>query len=134
MVMKRSLRTVASASFLTFAAASVSAVAASVPITVDATKPGHAVSPSLWGLFFEDINLSADGGLYGELIRNRSFEDADKPEPWTLVTRGGGEGRISITEEQPMTDEPGKSFNRRALRIDILKAGQAAAGGGSKGG
>lgn len=130
--MNRSLCS-AAAGFVTLAAASLSAGAAPVSITVDATQPGHAVSPTLWGLFFEDINLSADGGLYGELIRNRSFEDADKPESWTLVTRGG-EGRISVTDEQPMTDNPGKSHNRRSLRIDLTKAGNGTAVGVSNAG
>ena len=32
------------------------------------------VSPTMWGIFFEDINLGADGGIYAELIKNRSFE------------------------------------------------------------
>ncbi|MGA2502376.1 MAG: hypothetical protein ABSH20_31940, partial [Tepidisphaeraceae bacterium] len=52
-------------------------------INIQADKPGHEISPVLWGIFFEDINLSADGGVYAELVRNRSFEDSDKPEHWT---------------------------------------------------
>src|SRR5512141_321370 len=53
-------------------------------IEVQLESPGRAVSPTLWGIFFEDINLSADGGIYPELVRNRSFEDAEKPEYWKL--------------------------------------------------
>ena len=56
-------------------------------ITVQVDQPGHKVSPTLWGIFFEDINLSADGGIYPELVRNRSFEDAEQPENWKLVDR-----------------------------------------------
>lgn len=37
-------------------------------------KPAADVQPTMWGLFFEDINLGADGGLYAELVKNRSFE------------------------------------------------------------
>ncbi len=37
-------------------------------------KGGKPISPDLFGLFFEDINYSADGGLYAELVQNRSFE------------------------------------------------------------
>jgi alpha-N-arabinofuranosidase len=37
-------------------------------------KGGEKISPDLFGLFFEDINYSADGGLYAELVQNRSFE------------------------------------------------------------
>ena len=35
---------------------------------------GENISPNMIGLFFEDINFAADGGLYAELIENRSFE------------------------------------------------------------
>ena len=61
------------------------AIFAQATITVDVDKPGHPVSPLLWGIFFEDINLSADGGIYPELVRNRSFEDAARPEYWRLL-------------------------------------------------
>ena len=57
-----------------FLGAMVSAAsAAPAKITDQVDQPGHAVSPTLWGIFFEDINLSADGGIYPELVRNRSF-------------------------------------------------------------
>ena len=46
-----------------------------VKISVDANEQGPKVSPVLYGIFYEDINHAADGGLYAELIRNRSFED-----------------------------------------------------------
>lgn len=45
-------------------------------IHVDASKPGARISPTLYGIFFEEINHAGDGGLYGERIRNGSFEDA----------------------------------------------------------
>jgi len=38
------------------------------------------ISPTLWGLFFEDINRAADGGIYAEMVKNRSF---DYPKPMT---------------------------------------------------
>src|SRR5574344_2132880 len=58
-------------------------VDAQVKLDVDASQPGIAISPNLYGIFFEDINHAADGGLYAELIRNRSFEDNEKtPEFW----------------------------------------------------
>ena len=43
-------------------------------LTIVADKPIAAVAPTMWGLFFEDINFGADGGLYAELVKNRSFE------------------------------------------------------------
>lgn len=43
-------------------------------LTVDASDKVHEISDTLYGIFFEDINFAADGGLYAELIQNRSFE------------------------------------------------------------
>ena len=37
-------------------------------------KPGAEINPDMYGVFFEDINFGADGGLYAELVKNRSFE------------------------------------------------------------
>jgi alpha-L-arabinofuranosidase len=48
-------------------------------ITVDTSRPGHAIPPNLYGIFFEEISHAGDGGLYAELIRNRGFEDARLP-------------------------------------------------------
>ena len=45
-----------------------------VVISVDGAHVGAAISPSMYGIFFEDINFGADGGLYPELVKNRSFE------------------------------------------------------------
>ena len=59
---------------LTWGLATVVA-SAQVLIQVDANQRGPKISPMHYGIFFEDINHAADGGLYAELIRNRSFED-----------------------------------------------------------
>ena len=85
---------------------------AQATITVAADQPGQAVSPRLWGIFFEDINLSADGGLYPELVRNRSFEDSDRPEYWTFITPPGGGGKAAIDSRQPLNPA-----NPHSLRI-----------------
>lgn len=78
---------------------------ASVNIVVNG--PGKPISPDLFGIFFEDINYAADGGLYAELIQNRSFEYSALDNPnwnaftaWTLEQRGGGKGLwlLDITE------------------------------------
>lgn len=47
---------------------------AQTKIEIDATKPLVPIQPTMYGIFFEDINFGADGGLYAELIKNRSFE------------------------------------------------------------
>ena len=44
-------------------------------VKVDAATEVCETSPDLWGIFFEDIDLSLDGGVYAEMVRNRSFED-----------------------------------------------------------
>jgi alpha-N-arabinofuranosidase len=43
-------------------------------IAIDTASQGIEISPDLIGVFFEDINYGADGGLYAELVQNRSFE------------------------------------------------------------
>ena len=42
--------------------------------TIDASQPGIAVSPRLYGIFFEEINHAGEGGLYAEMVQNRDFE------------------------------------------------------------
>lgn len=51
--------------------------------TVNTKHIKAPVSPTLWGLFFEDINRGADGGLYGEMVKNRSFDFPDPMTGWT---------------------------------------------------
>lgn len=53
-------------------------------IVVNLKEEGAAVSSSLFGIFFEEINHAGDGGLYAELVQNRSFEDAQLPEGFSL--------------------------------------------------
>jgi alpha-L-arabinofuranosidase len=88
---------------------------AAASITVQADRPGHPVASTLWGIFFEDINLSADGGLYPELVRNRSFEDSEKQaDHWKLTSSGDGRSEVSIDSSRPLTP-----FNRRSLRVRV---------------
>ena len=46
-----------------------------VTLNIQLDKPAHAVSPTLYGLMTEEINYSYDGGLYAEMVRNRTFQD-----------------------------------------------------------
>ena len=58
-------------------------------ITIDVSKPGHAISPILYnGMLFEEISHGIDGGFYAQLIRNGSFEDNNPVEGWSLVKPG----------------------------------------------
>jgi alpha-N-arabinofuranosidase len=81
-----------------------------------ATRVGKPISPDLFGIFFEDINYAADGGLYGELIQNRSFEysQSDKDAwnnnrnwhsltAWEFTTKGYGYGTISVETKSPVS-------------------------------
>jgi alpha-L-arabinofuranosidase len=98
---------------MTCAALTCSAFAQAT-VTIDVDKPGHAVSPLLWGIFFEDINLSADGGLYPELVRNRSFEDSARPEYWRLLSVPGGKNRMAIDASKSLNPQ-----NRRSLCVNV---------------
>ena len=96
---------------------------AAATLTVQADKPGHKIAPTLWGIFFEDINLSADGGIYPELVRNRSFEDNEtQPEYWSLATNGVAKSEVAIDSSQPLNP-----LNRRSLRWHIADAGESKA-------
>lgn len=73
------------------------------------TGQSKAISPNLMGVFFEDLNYAADGGLYPELIQNRSFEYSPAESPdwhplkfWDLVKRGGGDGTIGVADMRPI--------------------------------
>src|SRR5579862_8491719 len=56
-------------------------------ITINTGTTGVAIPSTLFGQFFEEINLAGEGGLYAELIRNRSFANSTSPDYWTLVTQ-----------------------------------------------
>lgn len=96
------------------------ASAADVPVkvTVDVNQPGHAVSPLLHGVFFEDINYAADGGLYAELVQNRSFEHAESLYAWGTVNRGG-RGGVTIESSNPLNAK-----NPHYARLTIRDAGK----------
>ena len=71
--------------FLSCAFALVSCLSLSAQshmMEVNTKKLGAPVQPTMYGLFFEDINYAADGGLYGELVKNRSFEFPDHLMGW----------------------------------------------------
>jgi len=102
------------------AAAALSINAQPAKITVDVAHPSHAIPPTLWGIFFEDINMSTDGGIYPELVRNRSFEDADTPENWRFANIGDGQSEASvITADVHGQPPPLNPFNRKSLRVKV---------------
>ena len=68
-------------------------------MTVNVSKPTARINPAMYGVFFEDINFGADGGLYAELVKNRSFEF---PAAGGVDTfrRGDGTGRAALLRPQ----------------------------------
>src|SRR5947207_7012918 len=89
-----------------------------VRISVNTAEPGHEIPRTLWGVFFEDINLSADGGIYPELVKNRSFEDSDKLESWKFSSSAGNAVADVVTAlSTDASIVPLNQVNRRSLRI-----------------
>ena len=84
---------------------SLTAVAQSV-IDINIKKRTATVNPDMYGIFFEDINYGADGGLYAELIKNRSFEFPDSLMGWKTI------GNVSVTRTSPFPRCP------HALRLE----------------
>ena len=69
-------------------------------ITVNARKPGAVIQPTMYGIFFEDINYAADGGLYAELVKNRSFEFPDRFAGWEIS------GKVTLKDDGPFARNP----------------------------
>jgi alpha-L-arabinofuranosidase len=67
-------------------------------LTIDATKPVSKVSPTLYGIMTEEINYSYDGGLYAELVSNRTFQGIRglSLENWTLIQNGSARASIAV--------------------------------------
>lgn len=67
-------------------------------MTVDVAKPTAKIQPTMYGIFFEDINFGADGGLYAELVKNRSFEFPQPFVGWVPF------GNVTVQSEKPCFD------------------------------
>lgn len=97
-------------------------------ININAAGKGVDISPTLNGIFFEDINYALDGGLYPELIQNRSFEflrvssntvqTADYLFAWKLLQKGGGTGSMTITNTNPLN-----ANNPHYLEVSVTSPG-----------
>ena len=90
------------------------AVNAQVVIDIDANQRGPMISPIHYGIFYEDINHAADGGLYAELIRNRSFEDDVTPCNWF----GVGDAKIALVHDGLLND-----VQHNALNVTLVRPG-----------
>ena len=83
-----------------------------VTIGVAADRPGAAIASTMYGVFFEDINFGADGGIYAEKIKNRSFEFPDPLMGWKRAAVDGASGTFAIE-----TAAPPSPANTHYLRI-----------------
>ena len=75
--------------------AAVSATAQMNTFDINVKKAGAPIQETMYGIFFEDINFAADGGLYAELIKNRSFEFPNSLQGWKPF------GKVEIREDGP---------------------------------
>lgn len=67
---------------------------------IQTKKPGAEIQPTMYGLFFEDINYAADGGLYAELVKNRSFEFPQHLLGWQSF------GKVTVRDDGPFEKNP----------------------------
>ena len=63
--------------------------------TIQANKPGAVIQPTMYGVFFEDINFGADGGLYADMAENRSFEFPQHLMAWQTF------GNVEVEDDDP---------------------------------
>jgi alpha-N-arabinofuranosidase len=74
-------------------------------LSLDLNHPIGSVSPMLYGLMTEEINYSYDGGIYGELIRNRTLRDnAEKPDHWFLIKSPNDSSSMRLDNKHPVND------------------------------
>ncbi|RZU60883.1 alpha-L-arabinofuranosidase C-terminal domain-containing protein [Zhihengliuella halotolerans] len=92
-------------------------------VSIDGDGTAHEISDTMYGAFYEDINYAADGGIYAELVRNRSFEFAPSDNAsfngltgWEVV----GDGDVSVASER---DEWLNDSNRAYVEIAADSAG-----------
>ncbi len=80
--------------------AGCASASAATDLTLQTNKPGAPVQPTMYGIFFEDINYGADGGLYAEKIKNRSFEFPQSLMGWYTF------GNVELKDDGPFDRNP----------------------------
>ena len=98
--------------------ASVTASAQEHVLDIRTTKAGSPVQQTMYGLFFEDINFAADGGLYGELVKNRSFEFPQSFMGWRVFgnVELKGDGPFERCPHYVVLSDPGHRERRTGLQ------------------
>ncbi len=87
-------------------------------VRVNVGQPVADIQPTMWGVFFEDINFGADGGLYAEMVKNRSFEFFKPLMGWKVQGKRRTEGDILVQNRaESGNPEPQQSSNPRYIRV-----------------
>ncbi|MGI4886679.1 MAG: alpha-L-arabinofuranosidase C-terminal domain-containing protein [Janthinobacterium lividum] len=97
--------------------------AAPVALTVQVNKPGAAVNKNMYGLFFEDINFAADGGLYPELVKNKSFETDAPLIGWKALQGAANLDAYAVRNEQGVS-----ATNKHYVRLTTRAGAPGEAG------
>jgi len=94
-------------------------------LTVQANKPIADIQPTMWGIFFEDINFGADGGLYAELVKNRSFEFTQPLMGWKVMNENNGNVLIlNRSAENPSNPRYARiSVNEKNKSFELMNEG-----------
>lgn len=93
-------------------AVALSAAAQTHQFDINTSKLGAPIQPTMYGIFFEDINYAADGGLYGELVKNRSFEFPNHFMGWSTF------GKVEMRREDP-------AFQKNPRYVRLLPSGHS---------
>jgi alpha-L-arabinofuranosidase len=127
-------------------------------ITINGVQAGPVINSRMYGIFLEEINHGVDGGLYGEMVRNRAFEDSRSPEGytlqdgvwrnskrfdsgfsrygystngvpfWSLIQTGSAKGRMSLQTTGGITEQ-----SAYCLRLDVEPAADGRVGVANEG-
>jgi alpha-N-arabinofuranosidase len=102
-----------------------STLAQSPTLTIHLDQPTRHASPGLYGLMTEEINHSYDGGLYGEMVRNRTMQQTwEGVNNWTLITNGTAQGALAADKNTgPSTALP------YSLKVTIDRADATSSAG-----
>ena len=92
-------------------------------ITVKANEIKGEVAPTMWGVFFEDINMGADGGIYAELVKNRSFEFFKPMMSWKVLGKPATEGDFLV-----MNRQQANTANPRFLHVTLHNTAKGSIG------
>ncbi|MFI2434162.1 alpha-L-arabinofuranosidase C-terminal domain-containing protein [Streptomyces sp. NPDC018693] len=93
-------------------------------ITVDPSAQGATIADTMYGVFFEDINRAADGGLYAELVQNRSFEysTADN-RSYTPLTSWAVDGTAQVVDDAGRLNERNRTYLSLGADSAVTNAG-----------